>query len=254
MKTRSIVSSLLFFLTTLLVQAAAPLDSIQATVDAARAYIGGDAKLDTVHALQYRGTVTLFQGKDAQGNDQEPLVGQAILSFEKPYSQKIEFIFDKQSLVTGFNGYEGYEYVSFNQEDGEPAVNIRSIGGDELRRNKAAALENLRFFKPFTFDATNVKDKGMTTVDGKKAHQIDFIHNGKFLFSRCFDVSNGDLLQTILDTGMITIETGEMMVDGVRFSNKTVGVLNGETKYEMVFEKIIINPEFPATMFDYPTF
>ena len=232
----------------------ASLDNVESIVSKARSYLGTEAALDGVHAIQYRGTVTLYQGKDAEGNDRDPLIGEAILSFEKPNSQKIEFVFDKQSLVTGFNGYEGYEYVQLEQEAGDPLINIRSIGGDELRRNKAAALENLKFFRPFAFTMKNAVDKGTAQIDGKQARQIDFIHNGKFVFSRYFDVSNGDLLKTVLDTGMETIETGEMMVDGIRFSGKTIGLLDGEIKYEMVFEEILINPEFESSMFDYPMF
>lgn len=254
MKTyKSILYPLLLVLTTLNIFADS-LDNVEAVVNKARSYLGSEIDLDAVHSIQYRGTVTLYQGKDAEGNDRDPLVGEAILSFEKPYSQKIEFIFEKQSLVTGFNGYEGYEYVKVDQEAGEPLVNIRSIGGDELRRNKAAAVENLEFFRPFEFDMKNTLDKGLVEVDGKQARQVDFIHNGKFIFSRYFDVSNGDLLKTVLDTGMVTIESGEKMVDGIRFSEKTVGLLDGEVKYEMVFEEILINPEFDSNMFDYPMF
>ena len=140
------------------------------------------------------------------------------------------------------------------RDGADPIINIRSIGGDELRRNKAAAMENLYFFRPFKFDGNNVVDKGVSTVEGKQVHQIDFVHNGKFVFGRFFDLSNGDLVKTILDTGMVTYETGELMVDGVRFSKKTVGELNGETKYEMVFDEIVINPEFDVKMFEYPMF
>src|SRR5690606_3419713 len=88
--------------------AQASMESVETTVAKAREYLGGDAKLNAIHSLQYRGTVILHQGKDAEGNDREPLVGNAILSFQKPSSQKIEFHFPEQSLVTGFNGYEGY--------------------------------------------------------------------------------------------------------------------------------------------------
>lgn len=251
--TTSIILSLSLLLTTVCLQAGS-LDNVESIVNKARAYLGSETDLEAVHSIQYRGTVTLYQGKDAEGNERDPMVGQAILSFEKPYSQKIEFIFEEQSLVTGFNGYEGYEYVSFNQEAGDPVINIRSIGGDELRRNKAAAVENLQFFRPFDFDMKNTVDKGLVEVDGKQARQIDFIHNGKFVFSRFFDVNNGDLLKTVLDTGMVTIESGETMVDGIRFSGKTVGLLDGELKYEMVFDEILINPEFDSNMFDYPMF
>lgn len=234
--------------------AQASMESVETTVAKAREYLGGDAKLNAIHSLQYRGTVILHQGKDAEGNDREPLVGNAILSFQKPSSQKIEFHFPEQSLVTGFNGYEGYEYLEIQQEVGDPMRNVRSIGGEELRRNKAAAIENLRFFRPFEFSDTNVKDHGTTEEAGKSAHRIDFIHNGKFVFSRLFDTETGDLLRTDLDTGMVTYETGEMWVDGVRFSTDTRGVLNGETRYEMLFETIVINPELAPDLFDYPMF
>lgn len=253
MKSRFFRLSLLL-VATLTTVANASMESVEATVAQARNHLGGDAKLDAIDALQYRGTVTLYQGTDAEGNAREPLVGTALLSFQKPSSQKIEFHFPEQSLVTGFNGFEGYEYLEIQQEVGDPIRNIRSIGGDELRRNKAAAIENLRFFRPFAFDNENVRDRGFKEEAGNAVHQIDFIHNGKFIFSRIFDTATGDLLRTELDTGMVTYETGEMIVDGMRFSTHTRGELEGEVRYEMVFETVVINPELASDFFDYPMF
>jgi hypothetical protein len=236
------------FLVTLMLVAQTPaqasLDKVKSTVDKARSYLGDTNKLNSVKTIQFHGKITLFQESEREG--------EVILSFRKPYSEKIEFIFPEQTMVTGFNGYEGYEYIQGKLKNGEPFQNIRSIGGDDLRRNKAAALENLSFFRPFTFDEENIKDYGIVEVDGKSAHKIDFIHYGRYVFSRYFDVATGDLLKSELDTGVVTIETGEMMVDGIRFSSKITGLIEGETKYEMVFDKIVINPEIDPAFFDYP--
>jgi hypothetical protein len=244
-----IAASLLF---TSLSMQAADLSAVEQTVAKARQHLGGEQALQSVHSLQYRGTVTLQQGKDEAGNEREPLVGKAILSFDKPFSQRVEFVFEDQSLVTGFNGFEAYEYVEFQQEVGDPLRNTRSIGGDELRRNKAAAIENLMFFRPFPFDSNNVKDHGIKTEGGKQVHHIDFIHGGRFIFSRYFDTATGDLVKTVLDTGMVTVETGDLMASGIRFSTDTVGELDGEVRYRIRFEEVVVNPEFPNDYFDYP--
>lgn len=144
------------------ISAHATLDNVQSTIDQARAYLGEESRLNAVESIQYRGKVTLFQ---------EPVMeGEVILTFQKPYSQKIEFVFPEQKMTTGFNGYEGYDYIEGKLKDGRPYRNIRSIGGDDLRRNKAAALENLSFFRPFRMNEDNTKDRGLMEVGGISAH------------------------------------------------------------------------------------
>lgn len=223
----------------------ASFEKVEAAINQARAYLGGEAALKAVEGIQYRGKVILYQGET-------PMEGNVILTFQKPYSQKIEFIFADQSMVTGFSGYEGYEYVERTDPDGETVRNIRSIGGSELRRNKAASIENLSFFKPFALSRETIKDHGLVEFDGVSARKIDFIHWGMIVFTRYFDSATGDLIKSELDTGIVTIETGEIISEGIRFSDHVEGIMKGEVLYEMNFEEIIINPEIEDTFFDYP--
>ena len=239
------IPSLVLVAFLLLVQAQASLDDVEAIVRKARTYLGDESQLKAVHALQFRGKVTLYQENTTKE-------GEVILTLRKPYSQKVEFIFPDQSMVTGFNGYEGYEYVEGKYEDGTPYRVIHSIGLDDARRNKAAALENLSFFRPFTFTGDNVKDRGVVTVNGVSTRRVDFIHNDTYVFSRFFDLDTGDLLKSQLDTGIVTIETGEIIANGIRFSDTILGQVDGNTIYEMVFDNIAVNPAIEPDFFDYP--
>jgi hypothetical protein len=221
----------------------ASLDTIETVVKKARAHLGEEAKLQAVQSIQYRGKVVLHQ--------EENLEGEAILTFQKPDSQRIEFRFPDRVLVSGFDGFEGYEFLEWEVE-GVRQNQTRSLGGDELRRNKAAAIENLNFFRPFSFNRENVIDRGRVMVDAKNTHRIDFIHNGRFVFSRFFDLQTGDLVRSELETGMVTIESGDITVDGIRFSTKVRGELNGELQFELSFEQIEVNPDLPSSHFDFP--
>lgn len=243
MKTRLLI----LFTFLLFVQVQASLDDVESIVDKARSYLGEESKLKAVHAIRFHGKVKLYQ---EEGTAKE---GEVILTFQKPYSQKIEFIFPDQNMVTGFNGYEGYEYIEGKSEEGPPARNIHSIGLDDARRNKASALENLSFFRPFPLTSDNVKDYGTVEMeDGISAHRVDFTHNGIYVFSRFFDLDTGNLLQSQLNTGITTIETGELVADGIRFSKIITGHIEGKVIYEMVFDEVAVNPDVDSSFFDYP--
>jgi hypothetical protein len=222
----------------------ASLADVESTVQMARARLGEEQALKSVQAIRYHGKVTLFQP--------EQRTGEVILTFQKPCSQKIEFVLEDRRMVTAFNGYEGYELVE-GVVEGQTRSNIRSVGGDELRRNKAAAIENLNFFRPFPYDAASVVDHGMKDIDGKTLHHIDFIHNDRFVFSRYFDKNSGVLLRSDLDTGMITRESGELIASGIRFSQLVKGELDGAQQYELEFDRIEVNPVIEADCFDYPS-
>ena len=224
----------------------AGIPEVEAIVKKAREHLGSEEALTAIDAVQYRGTVKLFQ--------EEVMEGKVVLTFKKPHLQKIEFIFPDSVMESGFNGYEGYESLTSQDESGKPVKSTRSIDSEESRRNKAAAIENLSFFRPFDFNDENVSDKGLVDYEGGKAHQVDFIHRGKYVFSRFFDPETGDLYQSVLDTGVRTVESGELIVHGVRFSKQIVGYLIEQKTFEMIFDEVIVNPEIDDSEFDYPLF
>ena len=240
------IPSLILLSFLLLIQSQASLEQVESIVAKARAHLGTESALDAVQSIRYHGKITLFQEDDTQKE------GEVVLTFMKPCSQRIEFIFPDQTMVTGFNGHEGWELTEGKLEDGKPYHGVRPMSFDDTRRTKAASVENLCFFHPFSFDYENVKDRGTATVDGKTTRRIDFIHNGSYVFSRFFDPNTGDLLRSELDTGVVTVETGEMSVDGIRFSDKIVGLVDEKATYEMDFDKIEVNSVINPAIFDYP--
>lgn len=244
MKIRSILLPLTFICA--IASASASIAEVDAIIKKARAHVGTEAALASIDAIQFRGKVKLNQ-------NEEMVEGTVLLTFQKPSSQKIEFVLPDRTMVTGFNGYEGYEFVEGKDPQGKPVRNIRSVGGDELRRNKAAAIENLGFFRPFEFNSNNIKDHGVVDIDGTPARKIDFIHREKFIFTRFFDIQTGDLLRSELETGIVTIETGEMIVGDIKFSSHVEGRNQGALIYEMDFDEIILNPELEVSFFDYPS-
>jgi hypothetical protein len=222
----------------------ADLSAIEATVTKARVYVGTEEALAALESIQYRGKVTYY------GEEEE--IGEAIISFKKPGSQRVEFIFPNRRHVSGFNGYEGYEFVEREDEFGVPAKDMRVVKGVELRLNKFASIENIYYYRPFELTEANTVDHGIVTINGIETHCIDFIHHDRYVFKRYFDTATGDLVQSVVGTGLVVTEEGDFEVDGLRFSKAITGKLNGENIYKIAYEEIIVNPELPSDFFAFP--
>ncbi len=222
---------------------------LEAVIDKARAYLGSEEALNGIETLQYKGNITIF-------NEEENQEGRVTLTFAKPFSQTIFLDLGNITKLTGYNGYEGYEQITQQVEgEEEPLVGTTSLSLVETRRLKASSLENLGFFRPYK----NLEDRasylGQEELEGKQVDVILYEHPGGFEYKRFFDVTTGDMLKSVTESGITTIEEGDITVDGIQFTQKvTVLTSSGKPQFEMVFDEILVNPEIPGRSFDYPLF
>ena len=232
---------LLFFSTFCIAAAhAAEVDSV---ISNARAELGSEAALESVQALHYKGEVI---GPD------DKVLGKLELYFKKPYLQRLEFETDVSREITAVSPYDGY--MQLIDLTGQDRGGIRVLGAAEVKRLMANSLENLFFFKgPATQRRGETSLVGTETYEGKRAHRVRFSYSSGLLYERLFDAETGKLLATESDEGAVRlIEKASVVVDGIKFPKEVWTYENGELVRKVLFSEIIVNPNLPDSLFDFP--
>lgn len=204
-----------------------------------RSYLGNEAQLDGISALQYQGSYAPASGLD----------GNLTLTFKAPHYQKIEFKTKEALNVICIGENLGYLY-SKNLQTGELSRNI--LGADRYEALKANAVENLNFFKPKKSTQVSVKHLGPITYEGRAAVGILYSYPNGVAFQRYVDPQFGKVLATTTDRGEKTVESGDLMVDGLRFPKMLKSYDSEGTLINTIeFESIAINPDLPDNFFEY---
>jgi hypothetical protein len=102
-----------------------------------------------------------------------------------------------------------------------------------------------------------VEDVGPETVDGVVCERVDFNHGPGIVFERYFDRDSGRLVLTVRGSETIR-ESGEIMVDGVRFPKKIVSTTKTASGKDLVatviFDSVVLNETEPDDLFQVPSF
>lgn len=208
------------------------------TIQRARVHLGGDAALDRVQSLIYRGT---FETADA-------VTGQIVITLKKPARQHLELIIDDTRRITAINDFEGWERVSRISNPEEWSMVL--IDFNEFRRMRANTWENLFFFRGIEQMRGRVIDRGLVTFNEKEAHLLVFEYDRNLSYSRYFDPQSGRLYATVNDRGQEIREEGEMMVDGIRFPREIISRVDGRDVMRVRFSEIRVNPPVDDQIFE----
>jgi len=208
------------------------------TIRLARTHLGGDAALDRVNSLVYRGTFETADG----------VKGQINITLKKPARQHLELIVDDTQRVTAINDFEGWERVAkiSNPDDWSMVL----IDFNEFRRMRANSWENLFFFRGIEQMRGKVVDRGLVPFDGRQAHLLVFEYDRNLSYARYFDPATGALFATVNDRGQEIREEGEMMVDGIRFPREIVSRLQDRDVMRVRFTEIRVNPPVDDQLFE----
>jgi len=208
------------------------------TIAQARVFLGGDAALDRVQSLIYRGTFETADG----------VTGQINITLKKPASQHLEIISDDMRRVTAINEFEGWERVSRISNPDEWSMVL--IDFNEFRRMRANSWENLFFFKGIERMRGTVADRGMVQFDGRNAHLLVFQYDRDLTYSRYFDPATGQLFATVNDRGQDIRESGERIVDGIRFPAEIVSRVGDREVMKVRFTEILVNAPVDDQLFE----
>ena len=136
-----------------------------------------------------------------------------------------------------------------------PVVGRTAISTTVIDHKKSLIIqwfENLNFFRGIEKVRGTAENLGIVKRDGRDAHRVIFRYGGGLFYERLIDVKNGELLLTVNDQGLEIQEVGEIRVDGIRFPQKVMTLVNGEIINTVSFETITVNEQFEDDVFELP--
>lgn len=225
------------------VLASAPVAAHAAAVDEvitrARAHLGREAALDNVRTLRYVGTIEA--GDEARGTIE--------ILFKKPFQQRITQTIGELREVTALDDMEGW--VRIEEVANPENWQMRLLDVPQIRRLRANNWENLNFFRGLERRGGRVEHRGETTLDGKRAVRLAFVHSPEIVFTRYFDVATGKLLLTETEQGGTIREEGEIVVAGIRFPRRVISTIEDRT-VTITFSEVKVNEDMPDSLFAVP--
>ena len=208
----------------------------------AREYLGGDEKLESISTILYKG---VFESP-ISGNS-----GYISILLKKPLMQRMEVLNGSVTEITAINDFEGWKRSVDNTNPNDWSFVILNLS--ELKRMRANTWENLNFFTGIEHLMGRVINKGPTHKDGRKAYLLIFEYDKGLYYERYFDIETGELISTINNNGVEIKEVGEIMVDGVRFPEKVITLVDGEVANIVTFVDVLLNEEMDESLFDVPS-
>lgn len=222
----------------------------------ARAYLGGDAALNAIQSVHFNGILETAP-VTATGSTSEKYSVDII--FQKPCQQRIVARTADLIETTALDDYIGWHRQQGARENSR--VQVGSLDAGQIKVLRANTWENLEFFKGIEQTGGNAEVVGHVTVEGKPAVKLAFRHDEGIVFFRYFDPVTGRLLLSETGQGVSIKEEGEIVINGVRFPQKTIQTSKGvdatgkpvELKQVVTFEKITLNEVFPESDFELPS-
>jgi hypothetical protein len=228
---------------------AAAVRSEPAVVGLARAYLGPDSTLSGITTIHYVGTLDRVD----PDHPALPFHGALDLVFVKPLRQRLVVRDEKTTLTTVLDGYDAWDYLQDNADRSK--FELKWLSAGDIKTLRANTWENLYFFRGLTGDDA-VVDMGPATADGVACERVDFTHGPGIVYERFFDRDTGRLVLTQRGPEAIR-ESGEMLVNNLRFSKKIVSVTKLASGKELTstvtFSSIALNEPVAPDAFAVPS-
>ncbi len=208
----------------------------------AREYLGGEEKLESIRTIQYQG---VFESPLSSSS------GYISIYLRKPLMQRMEVLNGSVTETTAINDFEGWKRSVDNTNPNEWAFVILTLS--ELKRMRANTWENLNFFTGIERLRGRVINKGPTRKDSQDAYLLIFEYDEGLYYERYFNIETGELISTINNNGVEIKEVGEIVVDGIRFPEKVITLVDGDIANIVTFMEILINEELDESLFDIPS-
>lgn len=216
---------------------------IDATIAKARAYMGGDEKLNEIKSILYKGTLLYSDGT----------TGTAEIIFKKPYFQRFVAVLGDMKETTALNDLEAWRK---QEKVGVPGIySAGSYTPVEMYNMRASVWEYLNFYKKPTGPRKGVSYIDEVMIGKVPCVVLRYDHGDGIQFDRYFETETGRVARTVSTSGSLFVEEGEMMIDGIRFPKKLTTVfltVPGDQKIEMVYSSIKVNTEVDNKIFKFP--
>jgi len=229
----------------------------EAIIAKARAYLGPDATLKAITSIHYVGTRAGEDTvKDKDGKEiRRPYEDAVDIIFQRPYYQRVMLVSTKRIEITALDDYEAWDRLQDATDSTRWRLTL--LDKDQVRSQRANTWENLAFFRGIERRGGHLEDLGPATVDGHACEKLAFVHEPGLTFYRYFDAATGQLILTETESGSLTREQGEVMVNGLRFPKSIVDTIKDPTTGKVrtsviTLDKITLNEAFPESLFAVP--
>jgi hypothetical protein len=220
-----------------------------AVIALARAYRGPESTLAAIISIHYVGTL---ERRDPDHGDNAALSGQLDMIFARPLRQRL--VDHEQTMVrtTVLDGYDAWDFVQSSSDPSKYRLTWLNVA--EIKSLRANTWENLNNYS--VPEGGSVEDRGPATIDGITCERVDFTHGPGIVYQRYFDRDTGRLVLTVDGQESIR-ESGEIMVDGIRFpktivsSSKTPS--GKETTATVTFSSVALNEPLGSDLFAAPS-
>ena len=218
-----------------------------AIIAKARAYLGTEAALDSVHTLHYYGELSI------EGVESETPISVEII-FQKPHRQLSVIKSERGTEETGLDGYDGWQRVIAKDDESRWRLSLMSI--PQIKSLRANVWENLSFFRGLESAGGELKDMGEAEIDGIACRKLVFTHGSQASFTRYFDLKTGRLILTETLRGEKITEQGTTEVNGVKFPKVLTTVTprnDGATQtVTITFDRVVVNETVDPEIFGVP--
>lgn len=212
---------------------------IEKTIAKARKYLGGDEALKKIKTISYKGVVIYGTGQS----------GTIESVYKQPSYHQTTSVIGKIKETSTLNKTEGWQKVESVDAPGAWSLDLYTV--DDLKHMQASVASKLGFLsKPNTISG-RIEYLGTKELDGKSVQVLQYFYTSTIWFRHYIDDETGRVLYTLNDKGFIFKETGEKVVEGVRFPEKIV-VSAGSEKMEISFSEIKVNQPIDNDRFNVP--
>lgn len=217
---------------------------IQAIIASARATVGTEAALDELVTLKVTGVIEPADPK---------LPGARILRIaRKPCSQRLEVHIDNIIEITLLE--EGQSGCIIRSNPNSPAEHseLRRMTTEEIRR---MAFNTRQLFSMYREDSKNGETVGYEGIEqrrGIQCHKLIYSYPNGVSTKRYFSVDGKQLVSTITDKGVESVETGSQVVKGIRFPERIEYYQEGKLLHTLVLKTIEVNKPLRVGIFTIP--
>jgi hypothetical protein len=220
-----------------------------AVIGLARAYLGPDSTLDGISSIHFVGSL---DRTDPDHPEQGTIHASLDMLLSKPYRQRQVVRTAKVTDTTVLDGYDAWDRLVDNADPTK--FRLKWLSANDIKSLRANTWENLHFFRGLEGGDT-AEDEGPSTVDGIACERVDFIHGPGNVFERFFDRDTGKLVLSIR-SGELIRESGEIVVDGVRFPKTIVSTSKTASGKDLVttvtFDSVVLNEATKGDPFGAP--
>lgn len=213
------------------------------TVALARAHMGGDAKLDAIQSIRFKGVLVY-------GNGQSGTVESV---FKKPNNYQFTSTIGGNRETSTLNSTAAWQKMENVQSPDAYRLNFYEL--DDMRHLQATIVDAFSFLKTPPTRNGRIEYLGTGKVEGKAAIVLAYYHNDSTWFRRYFDPETGRVMHMVNSKGVVYTYDGELELDGVKFPQKTIvrSVTQfGEQRMEISYASVETNIDIDMERFGLP--